>query len=161
MNGLWLLLLLGRWSMVTGWRELFMTVPDRSKREFVSVDARMDDLKQETRSYEMLSRDSGKNMMDESVTPSVVTPISPTALRSAMRSPTSDRNRDSEISQTDGRRTPNYFGHTARYNAPERSFSSPRPPQAAQQQQQQRQGVTWDARDTFADDRNPLGMNRI
>lgn len=155
-NGIWLALLLGRWSMVTGWADLFMgSFSDRNKREFVSVDARLDDLKKDTRSYEMLSRDSGKTM-DDSVTPSVVTPVSPTA-KLPMRSPTAT-NRDSGASNNDGRRTPDYFGHTARYHAPVRSFSSPRPPQT----------VTWDARETYTrsppkQDQyvNPLGMNRI
>ncbi|EAQ93629.1 hypothetical protein CHGG_01864 [Chaetomium globosum CBS 148.51] len=161
-NGIWLLLLLGRWSMVTGWRDLFTAVPQRSKREFVSVDARLDDLKKDTRSYEMLSRDTGKTM-DDSVTPSVVTPISPTHARSPTGSPI---NHDyMQMPNPDGRRTPDYFGNTARYHTPARSFSSPRPPQ---------QTVTWDARETYArptsppftqqqKDRyvNPLGMNRI
>ena len=153
MNGIWLALLLGRWSMVTGWRDLLVGFfSDRSKREFVSVDARLDDLKKETRSYEMLSRDSGKTM-DESVTPSVVTPVSPTA-RLPMRSPSPN----GDPGNNDGRRTPDYFGHTARYHAPVRSFSSPRPPQT----------VTWDVRETYArpaqnqdDYVNPLGLNRI
>ncbi|KAK4042428.1 hypothetical protein C8A01DRAFT_33500 [Parachaetomium inaequale] len=159
MNGIWLLILLGRWSMVTGWRDLFTSVPNRSQREFVSVDARLDDLKKDTRSYEMLSRDTGKTM-DDSVTPSVVTPISPTHARSPTGSPV---NHDyMQMPNPDGRRTPDYFGNTARYHTPARSFSSPRPPQ---------QTVTWDARETYArptspytqQDRyvNPLGMNRI
>jgi hypothetical protein len=177
MNGIWLLFLLGRWSMITGWRDMFMTVPNRNKREFVSVDARLDDLKKDTRSYEMLSRDTGKTM-DESVTPSVVTPVSPTQARSPVRSPdfhdyaqnygqnyaqNYGQNYPQTYTQTnDGRRTPDYFGNTARYHTPARSFSSPRPPQT----------VTWDARETYArptspytqqQDRyvNPLGMNRI
>jgi len=156
MNGLWLLFLLGRWSMVTGWRDLCTSVPNRNKREFVSVDARLDDLKKDTRSYEMLSRDTGKTM-DESVTPSVVTPISPTHARSPAGSPVNN----DYMPNSDGRRTPDYFGNTARYHTPARSFSSPRPPQT----------VHWDARETYArptspysqQDRyvNPLGMNRI
>ncbi|KAH8910669.1 hypothetical protein BR93DRAFT_873113 [Coniochaeta sp. PMI_546] len=156
-NGLWLALLLGRWSMVTGWGELFRSVPNRNKREFVSVDARLDDLKKDTRSYEMLSRDTGKTM-DDVVTPSVVTPLSPIA-KSSLR-----KNRIG--GNIDGRRTPDYFGQTARYHTPARSFSSPRPPQT----------VTWDPQDTYspavkehgesegensANYVNPLGMNRF
>lgn len=146
--------------MVTGWVDLFSSSPSRSQREFVSVDARLDDLKKETRSYEMLSRDTGKTM-DDSVTPSVVTPISPTHARSTAGSPINHEYM--QMSNSDGRRTPDYFGNTARYHTPARSFSSPRPPQ---------QTVTWDARETYArptspynaqQDRyvNPLGMNRI
>ncbi len=131
--------------MVTGWVDLFRSCSRRRKnlKEFVSVDARLDDFKKDTRSYEMLSRDSGKTM-DDIITPPVVTHISPAALSPLGLS---------------GRRTPDYFGQTAYYHTPARSFSSPRPPQAA-----------WDASETFAsptptpnsyDEMNPLGMNRI
>ncbi|KAH6998041.1 hypothetical protein BKA56DRAFT_607613 [Ilyonectria sp. MPI-CAGE-AT-0026] len=99
LNGIWLLFLLGRWSMATGWAELIMAPFRRNKKEFVSVDARTE-VKKDTRSYEMLSRDSS----------AVVTPLS------SVKSP------------NDGRRTPDYFGRTERYHAPVRSFSSPRPP---------------------------------
>ncbi|KAI1068385.1 hypothetical protein LB507_004730 [Fusarium sp. FIESC RH6] len=100
LNGLWLVLFLGRWGMVQGWIDLIKQPFVQNKREFVSVDARVD-VKSQPRSYEMLSRDSS----------AAVTPISP-----AMKSP------------EEGRRTPDYFGRTARYHAPARSFSSPRPP---------------------------------
>ncbi|KAK7414294.1 hypothetical protein QQX98_006811 [Neonectria punicea] len=102
LNGVWLLFLLGRWSMAKGWAELIMQPFGRSKKEFVSVDARTED-KKDTRSYEMLSWDSS----------AVVT--SPSPVKSA----------------NDGRRTPDYFGRTERYHAPVRSFSSPRPPPVA------------------------------
>lgn len=158
MNGIWLALLLGRWSMITGWRDLFASVGNRNRREFVSVDARLDDLKNDTRSYEMLSRESGKTM-DDSVTRSIVTPVSPTYGRSPVGS-ANDSAAGYTPNGNDGRRTPDYFGHTARYQTPARSFSRPRPPQT----------VTWDARETFAGTQsphaekngyiNPLGMNR-
>jgi hypothetical protein len=162
MNGIWLCLLLGRWSMITGWRDLLFS-PSRSKREFVSVDARLDDLKKDTRSYEMLSRDDSGKIMDHSVTPSIVTPISPTLARSGMGSPTMNNNHQDPES---GRRTPDFFGQTQRYHTPARSFSSPRPPQQAT--------VTWDPTETYARGQspypqdgsptnyvNPLGMNRL
>lgn len=146
-----------------------MFAPKSRKREFVSVDARLDDFKKDTRSYEMLSRDNGKEM-DESVTPSLVTPISPTYHNPALRSPrspmVSNATRDSSNPANEGRRTPDYFGQTSRYHAPARSFSSPRPPQSSPQPPP----VTWDARETYAragayadndDYVNPLGMNRI
>ncbi|KAJ4173950.1 hypothetical protein NW754_012941 [Fusarium falciforme] len=126
LNGLWLLFFLGRWSMAQGWLELF-SKPFKNKKEFVSVDAHID-AKNSTRSYEMLSRDSS----------AAVTPITP------VKSPES------------GRRTPDYFGRTARYHAPARSFSSPRPPPA----------TSWDAGETFAmptykdKDMHPLSMNQ-
>lgn len=168
MNGIWLCLLLGRWSMITGWRDLLISSPSRSKREFVSVDARLDDLKKDTRSYEMLSRDDSGKVIEQSVTPSVVTPISPTLARSGMGSPTMhSHNQDPES----GRRTPDFFGQTQRYHTPARSFSSPRPPQQPQQAT-----VTWDPTETYARGQspgvysqdgnpnnyvNPLGMNRL
>ena len=179
-NGIWLLLLLGRLSMITGWRDLLTNGPQRDKREFVSADARLDDIKKDTRSYEMLSRDSGKTV-DDVVTPSVVTPLSPVAAKSAMRSPSAAASPPTEYPfgneyygnhaavrgasppNGDGRRTPDYFGQTVRYQTPVRSFSSPRPPQS----------VSWDPQETYArpmryvspgrndDYKNPLGMNRI
>lgn len=191
MNGVWLLVLLGRWSMVTGWVEFFTHRPSPAKREFVSVDARLDDVKMHTdpRSYEMLSRDSGKNeMMDDMVTPDTVRegPIYP-PIRSYLASTASPT---IESPTPSGRRTPDYFGPTARYQAPVRSFSSPRPPTREGKGSQ----VGWDATATYASpvreysrspppmgqyshspqasghyhqdsysqqDMNPLGMNRI
>ncbi|RYP17246.1 hypothetical protein DL765_004631 [Monosporascus sp. GIB2] len=150
MNGIWLLFLLGRWSMVTGWIEYFATLGGRrANREFVSKDARVD-LKPENRSYEMLSHSKS-----ESYGMSPIHPEKPYA------------------SPEDGRRTPDYFGQApdyfgqaARYQPHQRSFSAPRPPQHA----------GWDATATYArssppppvppaaydyEGRNPLGMNRI
>ncbi|KAI0482311.1 hypothetical protein GGR56DRAFT_180341 [Xylariaceae sp. FL0804] len=166
MNGIWLLLFLGRWSMVTGWIELFASCCGgggrRPKKEFVSADARME-LKSDPRSYEMLSRQSTKNET------SVLTP------NSALQSPGGPA----------GRHTPDYFGQAAsRYQPHQRSFSSPRPPQQGQQQGQQQ--VHWDSIEAYQNypqapapahsahtspygypqgygelDMNPLGMNRI
>lgn len=109
MNGIWLLFLLGRWSMVTGWIDKFRPSGNaRGQKDFVSVDAHSD-LKTDQRSYEMLSHDSGK------AEDLVLTPIS------AVKSPASPRS---------GRQTPDYFGPAAaRYQPHSRSFSSPRPPQ--------------------------------
>ncbi|KAL1872113.1 hypothetical protein Daus18300_004482 [Diaporthe australafricana] len=188
MNGFWLLVLLGRWSMVTAWMDLLGRRPP-AKREFVSVDARLDDLKMNTdpRSYEMLSRDSGKNYMDEMVTPDTVRegPIYP-PIRSYLASTASPTIDSPDMSS--GRRTPDYFGPQARYQAPVRSFSSPRPPTREGQGSQ----AGWDAstarqysrsppptgqysqsppqtahhqhqhQQSFdQEDMNPLGMNRI
>ncbi|KAI1409739.1 hypothetical protein F5Y13DRAFT_193003 [Hypoxylon sp. FL1857] len=144
MNGIWLLLLLGRWSMVTGWVDLFASLSGaRTKKEFVSVDARMD-IKQDPRSYEMLSRDSGK-------ADTVLTPISPT------KSPTA----------RGGRQTPDYFGQTARYQPHQRSFSSPRPPQQLHWDTMPGQEESYplppmpSGRSYDYEHMNPLGMNRI
>ncbi|KAI2618368.1 hypothetical protein GGR54DRAFT_631008 [Hypoxylon sp. NC1633] len=144
MNGIWLLLLLGRWSMFSGWLEFFASFTGvRAKKEFVSADARMD-IKQDPRSYEMLSRDSGK-------TDTVLTPLS------ATKSPIT----------REGRQTPDYFGQAARYQPHQRSFSSPRPPQQLHWDTMQAYQQSYPpapippSRSYDYDDINPLGMNRI
>jgi hypothetical protein len=135
--------------MFTGWVDLARSLFGRNKSEFVSVDARVE-LKQESRSYEMLSHEFSK-------TGSVLSAVSP------VKSPGSSR---------DGRQTPDYFTAAPRYQTPDpygpassryaphqRSFSSPRAPRQ----------VDWDADSSFAassppprvDDMNPLGMNRL
>ncbi|KAI1162226.1 hypothetical protein F5B18DRAFT_662564 [Nemania serpens] len=151
MNGLWLLLILGRWSMVSGWIEWFASLGGHRTKEFVSVDARMD-LKNDPRSYEMLDRDStAKN--ETILTPnSAMSPVSP------------------------GRKTPDYFGQAAPYQPHQRSFSSPRAPQAvrfemvdAYQSYPEPPLPTHAASTTTTSPQghsghgsmNPLGMNRI
>ncbi|KAH8675668.1 hypothetical protein BX600DRAFT_507888 [Xylariales sp. PMI_506] len=142
MNGIWLALLLGRWTMVTGWTDMLFSFGGNSKKEFISVDAM--DLKKDPRSYEMLSRDSGK-------AESILTPIS------ATKSPAPPR---------DGRQTPDYFGQPARYQPHARSFSSPRPPQQVTWETQLATYAPATHNRAMADgsdyeDVNPLGMNRI
>lgn len=121
--------------MVKAWIDLIPCVPRRRKNEFVSADAK-DEIRHDKRSYEMLSKDTHVE----------VTPLSP-----VMRSP-----------PPDGRKTPDYFGQSARYHAPSRSYSSPRPPSPP----------SWDPNQTFAfpqktyhpttrEDMNPLGMNKL
>ncbi|POR31236.1 Uncharacterized protein TPAR_08556 [Tolypocladium paradoxum] len=129
LNGVWLLFLLGRVSMITGWSELIRSLVGAKKKEFVSVDARYE-VKKDTRSYEMLSRDSG----------AVVTPLCP------VKSPPT------------GRRTPDYFGQAARYHAPARSYSSPRAPR--QDGSCPQQTFAHGNRPDGYEDMNPLGMNR-
>lgn len=132
LNGVWIIFLMGRLSMITGWFELFGSLlrNGRKQKEFVSVDACYEDNKDShhSRSYEMLSRDHS----------AVVSPLSP------VRTP------------TPGRRPPDYFGRTVRYHAPARSFSNPRPPQKATLDHQH----TF-ARPDSCGNINPLGMNKI
>ncbi|KAI0446830.1 hypothetical protein F4803DRAFT_454592 [Xylaria telfairii] len=148
MNGLWLLLILGRWSMVTGWIEWAGSLGGRQNNEFVSADARLD-LKNDPRSYEMLDRDStAKN--ETILTPrSAMSPVSP------------------------GRKTPDYFGRTAPYQPHQRSFSSPRAPNNvrfemmdAYQSYPDPPAATYTSTSpqqayTAYGDIHPLGMNKI
>ncbi|KAI9745184.1 MAG: hypothetical protein M1818_001462 [Claussenomyces sp. TS43310] len=101
LNGLWLLLLMGRFSMFTGWYGL-VKARVRPNREFVSVDARS--FGKDCRSYEMLTL-SGKEASIK-VPDNVLSPISP---------PT-----------WSGRRTPDYFGRAVSSEKPTMSFSSPK-----------------------------------
>jgi hypothetical protein len=124
LNGFWLLLFLGRWSMVTGWIDL-LPFKRRAKQEFVSVDARYE-VRKDTRSYEMLSKETSAQVTTSPV----------------MQSP-----------PPVGRRTPDYFGQSARYLPPNGSYSTPSPP-------------SWDPRNTYArpanhDDNNPYSMNNL
>lgn len=162
MNGIWCLLLLGRWTMFTGWADLVRRKikPDT---EFVSADVSRTFIKTPgAGTYEMLSRDrdnirlntdsksAGTKMQDFSMSP--ITPLSPAA-----QQPTPSKS---------GRETPDYFGKEARYKSPTRSFSSPKPPHAST--------VTWDSQTTHAmpshlqptqqqyyQGMDPLSMNKI
>lgn len=166
--------------MVTGWSTLFNSAGRRNKKtEFVSVDARLDYKTKDTRSYEMLSRDSGKTLdtvltPDQGYTPtkSAFTPGSPPAgVSFAPDSPTSN-----------GRRTPDYFSQSPApavlYKPPPRSFTSPQPPQSrgnsvAGFESPSPPPQAWNAQQAYArpnqglppahefDEMNPLGMNRI
>jgi len=138
--------------MVYGWIDLFKGLFGKKSNEFVSVDARLD-FKNDQRSYEMLSNDES----------GVVTSLPSVHLSSMSPTPSG------------GFKTPDYYGQTARYNPPERSFSSPRPRTSQ---------TPWDSTTTYArpadsshnyymhhpyhnrdvernGDMNPLGMNKI
>ena len=152
LNGIWLLLFLGRWSMAAGWIELARSIRSKRKNEFVSVDARMDYPGKSSRSYEMLSRNLGKTME------SVVTSEQGSPPRSDMRSPTSASN---------GSRTPDYLAHapapTVRYKAPAQSFATPQAPQsrADYQSPSSPQGRSNEQDSQGYENMNPLAMNRI
>ncbi|KAI9894523.1 MAG: hypothetical protein M1814_001877 [Vezdaea aestivalis] len=107
-NGLWLLVALGRWSMITGWVDLFRT-RFRRKTNFVSIDARRESIN--PRTYEMLaSPRSGVKSPD---------PLISAASPQAGYTPT--------LKESGG---VDYFDrHTSRYNSPHLSFSSPKAPQ--------------------------------
>ncbi|KAH8815050.1 G protein-like protein-coupled receptor : GPCR, secretin-like protein [Xylogone sp. PMI_703] len=100
-NGIFMLLLFGRFTMFTGWYDLVKGTVKPNK-EFVSVDVHNF---KDPGSYEMLSKDRDVGKTPEPM----MNPVEP-----AYKS---------------GRTTPDYFGREARYKSPSRSFSSPKPPQ--------------------------------
>ncbi|KAF7509533.1 hypothetical protein GJ744_007933 [Endocarpon pusillum] len=123
LSGFWVVLLLGRWSMVLGWIDLFKRRFSR-QHEFVSADARR--LSSDPRTYEMLNSVTSPQT-------AVKTPeraaMSPNSLSVTQMSPGIDQKID-------------YFGREARYQSPATSFSSPRPPSAG--------GWTRDRTTTFS-----------
>lgn len=101
--------------MVTGWIDLARSMFGRKNREFVSVDARYD-VKSDNSAYEMLSKDHS----------GMVTSLPPVRLSETPTSPL---------------KSPDYYGKTARYQPPVRSFSSPRPPTSP---------TGWDPSESYA-----------
>ncbi|RDL34501.1 Uncharacterized protein BP5553_07629 [Venustampulla echinocandica] len=144
LNGIWLLIFLGRLSMLTGWYDLIKSLI-KPTNEFVSVDVRQ---QKDPNTYEMLSRERDVTKTPEAFATPDMTPVSPTA-----KSPIPGK----------GRETPDYFGREARYKSPSRSFSSPKPPQGRSQQPVQ----SWDSASTYAPPQppppgmDPLGMNKF
>jgi hypothetical protein len=126
-TGFWNCILLGRWSMVLGWVDLFKSRFMRPS-EFVSVDARR--LSDDPRTYEMLSN-----------TPQPTPLKSPEA---AVKSPNS-LIYSREFSPVAGSEPGDYFGREAKYVTPSKSFSTPRPPSSHQNQARE-----WDPADTHA-----------
>jgi hypothetical protein len=110
LNGIWSLLFLGRYSMFTGWYEMFMGRV-KPNNEFVSADVHTF---KDPRSYEMLGRDRDTVRTPEPLVLYPITPLSP------LSPPT----------VSSGRETPDYFGREARYKPDTRSFTNPKPPAA-------------------------------
>ena len=107
--------------MVTAWADLIRSLTTKPKGEFVSVDARYD-VKNDHSSYEMLSKDQS----------GVVTSLPPVQLSSPASPPPQSQTRS---------KSPEYYGQTARYQPPARSFSSPRPPTSP---------TGWDSETSYA-----------
>jgi hypothetical protein len=139
---MWVLLLLGRISMFTGWYDLIRGKVAPHNHEFVSADVRT--FKDPgIGTYEMLSRqrDTGKSPEPTAVLSFAVSPLTPAA--------------------KGGRETPDYFGAEARYKSPSRSFSSPQAPPGIARD--------WDPSSTYAAPApayqagiiDPLAMHKI
>ena len=115
-NGIWLCLLLGRWSMVTGWVALIHSKFHRSN-DFVSVDARR--LSADPRTYEMLA--STPQPAIKSPDSLMTTTASPVPAFAPM---------NKEANEVD------YFGREARFAPSRGSFSSPKAPTKFQRPEQ-------------------------
>jgi hypothetical protein len=126
-------MLLGRFSMFTGWYEMVMK-KFRPNTEFVSADVRALNYKNAS-TYEMLSRDRESKTADQ-MESQPITPLSPVA--------------------KSGRETPDYFSREVRYQPPVRSFSNPRPPQGGSWDP-----TTTQARPFVHPGLDPLSMNKI
>ncbi len=136
MNGIWCLLLLGRWSMVTGWIELVRN-SFAHPREFVSVDARR--LSTDPRTYEMLSSPPQTQAELKTPEPLVMSPGSIDDVEANRQGVTTF----SPISGK-GTESPDYFGREARYSSPPSSFSTPKVPVSVAAARE------WDPRSTHA-----------
>ncbi|KFY47193.1 hypothetical protein V494_00102 [Pseudogymnoascus sp. VKM F-4513 (FW-928)] len=138
-NGIWLLLLMSRLSMYTGWYDL-VTSRTKPNGEFISADAARAYSKDPS-TYEMLAS-NGRDVDYPSKPDLPLTQLSP-----AVTSPTG----------RSGRQTPDYFGREAKYQNPTHSFSSPRPPPG---------GRDWNSASTHAPSAHkphidPLSMNKF
>ncbi|KAI9759653.1 MAG: hypothetical protein M4579_002221 [Chaenotheca gracillima] len=120
MNGIWALIFLGRWSMVTGWYDLIKGRV-RPHREFVSVDARRFSNGPSGRAYEMLKSPASAAGMKSPDTAPIISPVAKV------------------YSPTGGRDSPDYFGHIAGHTPPRRSSSTTKAP-----------GREWDPQSTHA-----------
>ncbi|KAI9866508.1 MAG: hypothetical protein M1813_001059 [Trichoglossum hirsutum] len=105
MNGIWCLLFLGRWEMVTGWIDWFKEKLGRKSREFVSVDARR--FSHGPRTYEMIWS-SGIKSPEPAITSSPEGSVT------------------GRISPSKGSDTSYHFSRDTNYVSPAFSFSLPR-----------------------------------
>lgn len=148
MNGIWCLLLLGRWSMVLGWRDWFRKRFHR-QQEFVSIDARRFS-NNAPRAYEMLqSPDQAGTKSPERVStpdprPAAAATTTTTTAKELTSRPTWSPTEPGRESDDRSTAPPNavptgkeevghdyVFGRAVTYTSPHLSFSSPRPPQSA------------------------------
>ena len=137
LNGIWVLLFLGRWPMVTAWIDFFNQKFRRSQPEFVSIDARMHP--SGAGEYKMITSPA-------STYRGIDTPRIP---EKAIFSPSmEDRlNAVSPSSMSSMNTKTDYFSKEARYTSPTLSFSSPRPPSASGRSMT---GREWDPTATHA-----------
>ncbi|KAK5072591.1 hypothetical protein LTR64_004934 [Lithohypha guttulata] len=87
-SGFWLLIFLGRWSMVLGWRDLVKSKIFRRRHEFVSADAR--GISNDTRTYEMLDSAKTTPALNISSPDRVSSPSQAHPLRSSPMTPEPD-----------------------------------------------------------------------
>ncbi|KAK5940852.1 hypothetical protein PMZ80_007269 [Knufia obscura] len=88
MSGFWLLIFLGRWSMVLGWRDLFRSKILKRRHEFVSADA--GHFSNDPRTYEMLDSTKTTPALNISSPDRVLSPGQAHPLRSSPMTPEPD-----------------------------------------------------------------------
>ncbi|PHH67982.1 hypothetical protein CDD82_944 [Ophiocordyceps australis] len=76
LNGIWLLFLLGRWSMVIGWKDVLMRAAHAKQDELESAEARYES-KRGSPSYELLSK--GSSTVASPLSPMKPSPVGPRA----------------------------------------------------------------------------------
>lgn len=163
-NGIWVLLLLGRLSILRGWYEMFKSKCGRTAGgEFVSVDAARAFAARDNKSYEMLDTPGQEDIKEpepsaRTLSQLTVDPMSPLVIETSPV-PYTPPGGMTPISPPPkaGRQTPDYFGQEARYSPPVRSFSTPRPPSASGPSNRP---LRSNGRVAFHD-MDPLAMNKI
>lgn len=88
MSGFWLLIFLGRWSMILGWRDMLKSKILRTRHEFVSADARR--FSNDPRTYEMLDSTNSAAALKISSPDRVLSPGQAHPLRSSPMTPEPD-----------------------------------------------------------------------
>ncbi len=169
-NGIWCILLLGRWSMIPGWTDLFKR-KFTSQEEFVSIDARRFS-SNNPKSYEMLKSPPQPEIQSpepamtpdpyrspnpavaaasplpfsSSSPPSGASPITTTAAAAAAAAAAAvAADTVSPSSSTTGKGSFDYFAAEAKYASPNFSFSTPRPPACSPPRRDE-----WDPTTTYA-----------
>ena len=139
LNGVWVLLFLGRFAMVRAWVDFFKMKVGRKHPEFISVDAQRH------------SPRPGEYQMITSPATTYRGVDAPSMPEKTFASPMMEKGFDvvspSSTYSTDQRSE--YFGKEARYASPTLSFSSPRPPSASGRLSSLK-GKEWDPAATHA-----------
>ena len=159
LNGIWVLVFLGRLTIIHAWIDFFKLRFGRKHPDFVSVDARRRSLRLPGE-YKMITTPASTYRgVDTPKIPEKT--LSPTV---AMEKASMAVSPSSTYSTENNKRT-EYFDKEARlYASPTLSFSSPRPPSASgggsRAWSMSSNGREWDPRDTHAKSNSEMGIAR-